>query len=87
MSSVTLVLSFLCVIHNVTEFIGITGNPGNFGTVMFMNQINGELTVEHDTNKASIFFPFISHVFHIKLRFLPVFYMAQFSVGGQVLYS
>lgn len=53
---------------------------------MFLNQIYGELTVEHYTNKATIFFPFICHVFRIKLHFLPVFDTALFSVGGQVLY-
>lgn len=53
---------------------------------MFMNHIYGELTVKHYTNKATIFLPFISHVFHIKLHFLPVFDTALSSVGGQVLY-
>lgn len=51
-----------------------------------MNQIYGELTVEHYTNKVTIFFPFTSHVFQIKLHFFPVFDTALFSVGGQELY-
>lgn len=37
-----------------------------------MNQIDGELTAERYTNKATISPSFISHVFHIRLHFLTV---------------
>lgn len=58
----------------------------NFGRVTSTNQICGELVVEHYTNRGLIFFPFISHVFHIKLYFLFVLDTSLLSVGGQVLY-